>query len=127
MRVLINEIVCSKLNIIVAFSSDFGHAIADWNGEVPKINREYQVEFDINNTLTWEKDITKRGKNTKLIQQSGGAIQIYGDIDSIDDDGYTVLRIGDSIIPFLTTGTPFPVGTSVVLSTEKITLSPIDY
>lgn len=127
MRVIINEITHMNLNVIVEFSSDHGSAIACWNGKVPNINKEYQVEVDIDNTLTWNKDILENKDYSSVFRRNGTSIMISGDIDSIDDDGYTVLRIGDSIIPFLTTGTPFPVGTNVTLSTAKITLSPIDF
>lgn len=61
------------------------------------------------------------------IQLKNDSILISGCIDSIDEDEYTVLRIGDNIIPFLATGNPFQVGTNITLLTEAITLSPIDY
>ncbi len=127
MRVQINEIIHENSNIIVAFSSSFGCAKAYWDGEEPIANSEYQVEVDINNTLVWNKDVLRHENYECAIQLKNDFILISGCIDSIDEDGYTVLRIGDSIIPFLTTGDPFQVGTNITLSTGTITLSPIDY
>lgn len=127
MRVQINEILQKNSNIVVAFSSRFGGAKAYWDGDEPIANREYHVEVDINNTLVWNKDVLQHENDECSIQLKNDFILISGCIDSIDEDGYTVLRIGDSIIPFLATGDPFQVGTNITLSTETITLSPIDY
>lgn len=127
MKVQINEIIHENPNIIVAFSSSFGGAKAYWDGDEPIANSEYQVEVDINNTLVWNKDVLQHENYECSIQLKNDFILISGCIDSIDEDGYTVLRIGDSIIPFLATGDPFQVGTNITLSTETITLSPIDY
>lgn len=127
MRVQINEIIHENSYIIVFFSSDFGSAKAYWDGEEPTENSKYQVEVDINNTLVWNGDILENEDQECSIQLKNGFILISGRIDSIDEDGYTVLRIGDNIIPFIATGNPFQVGTYIKLSTVKITLSPIDY
>ena len=61
------------------------------------------------------------------IQQKMHRIFITGCIDFVDEDGYTVLRLDDSIIPFLTIGEPYQVGTYVRLATKLITLYPLDY
>lgn len=127
MRIQINEIIHENSNIIVAFSSRFGGAKAYWDGDEPIADSEYQVEVDINNTLVWNKDVLRHENYKCSIQLKNDFILISGFIDSIDEDGYTVLRIGDSIIPFLTTGEPFQVGTNITLSTGTITLSPINY
>lgn len=39
------------------------------------------------------------------------SIAITGHLESVDNDGYTILRLGECIIPFMTIGTPFRVGT----------------
>ena len=127
MKVKVDEITCENSNIIVYFSNDFGGAKAYWDGEKPIAHQEYQVEVDIDNTLDWHKDVLPDNDCKGSIQLKNDSIFISGCIDSIDNDGYTVLRLGDSIIPFLTTGTPFQVGTYATLSVETITLSPVNY
>lgn len=126
MRVQISEIIHEKSNITVAFSSEYGSATAFWDGPEPSINREYQVEVDIGNGLVWDIDILLNADHTNCIKTDECRIMISGDIEFVDDDGYTVLRIGKSIIPILTTGTPFPIGTNVTVSAKEITLSPFD-
>jgi hypothetical protein len=127
MKVQIDEIIHGNSNIVVAFSSSFGSAKAYWDGDEPIAKSEYLVEVDVDNTLVWNKDILQHENNAYSIRLKNDFILISGYIDSIDEDGYTVLRIGDNIIPFLTTGAPFPIGTNVTLSTKTITLSPFSY
>lgn len=127
MRVQVNEIIPENSNNLVFFSTDFGDAKAFWEGEEPIANKEYQVEVDINDTLIWNKDILKGDNGNYSIQLKNSLIHISGNLDSVDDDGYAVLRIGDNIIPFIAIGEPFQVGSFIKLSTKSISLSPISY
>jgi hypothetical protein len=127
MRIRIEEAIFANKNILVCFSSDFGNAIAHWNGEKPIVNEEYQVEVDISETLEWEKDVEfeKDGKDSIHLKNQGAFIS--GCVDSIDEDGYAVLRLGGNIIPFSAKGKSFPIGARVKLSVKTIALSPVDY
>lgn len=127
MRVHINKIILENTNIIVLFSTDFGDAKAFWEGEVPTINSEYQVEVDIIDTLVWNIDIIRAENDNYSIQMENEFIHISGKLDSVDDDGYTVLRIGDNIIPFVATGEPFHAGTFISVSSKLLSISPVSY
>lgn len=126
MRIQVKKIVSEKSNI-VAFSSDFGETIAFWEGEEPIVNKEYQVEVDIRDTLIWNKDIIKAEVHKYSIQKRGDITYVSGYIESIDDDGYVVLRIGDSIVPFIAIGEPFPIGVYITIKAKEITLFPVEY
>jgi len=127
MRVQVDKIISDNSDIIVCFSSDFGCAKAYWKGKEPSVNSNYQVEVDIDHTLMWGKEVLFEENSKPNIQQKNDQIFVTGCIDSIDEDGYTVLRLDDSIIPFLTIGEPYQVGAHVRLCTKLITLYPVDY
>ena len=127
MRILVEKITDRNLNILVEFSSEFGKAVAFWEGEKPIANNEYHVEMDIRDTLIWNEQIQKAENNKHYIQQENDLIRIFGRIDSIDDDGYVTLRLGECIVPFIASGTPFQIGEHITLSAKEIFLSPVDY
>lgn len=127
MRVRIKEIGKENPNNLVLFSTDFGDAKAIWEGEEPTINNEYQVEVDINETLIWNIDIIRVENGYYSIQIENDIIHISGSLDSLDDDGYAILKIGESIIPFMAMGEPFQVGSFIKLATKIVSVSPISY
>jgi hypothetical protein len=110
----------------VSFSTGFGEAKAFWEGDKPMQNCEYYVEIDIHDVIILSKNILDK-KNTYSIQLCDDSIIICGKIDSINDDGYTVIRLGDSIIPFITPDKSLQAGTSVKLSAKYISLYPVYY
>lgn len=127
MKIQIKKIINENENTNVVFFSEFGEAKAFWEGEKPTVNNEYQVEIDIIDTLVWGKEILKTKINKPFIQQENDVTYISGFIDSIDDDGYVVLRLGDYIVPFIATGDAFQIGEYVTLSVKGITLFSVDY
>jgi hypothetical protein len=127
MRVVIEKITGEKHSLVVSFSSDFGNATAFWSGEDPSINHEYQVEVDIDHSLEWGKDVVFCTDDADCIQQESNSISISGSIDSIDEDGYTIIKLGENIIPFMANCSPILVGTRITLSVKSISLSPVDY
>lgn len=127
MKVRIKEVIHENSNTVVAFSSNFGSAKAYWAGDEPTVNSEYLVEVDIDNALVWNTDILKNEGCEFSIVNKNNSILISGRLESIDEDGYTVLRIGDNLIPFIASGDPFQIGAYILLSTRTITLSPFEY
>jgi hypothetical protein len=127
MRAQIEKVFYEKQDILVKFSSDFGNAVAYWSEKKPTINSNYQVEIDISGVVEWGKEALLSDNNIEAIYLKNDNVFISGSIESIDEDGYTTVRLGNSIISFLTTGIPFQVGAYITLSTKKITLSPVEY
>jgi len=123
MKVIVNKVDCVGTTVIVSFSSAFGDAKAFWNGELPVPSHEYRVEVDIDD-LTRDVDVSISEICQPSIKLDKELICITGCIDSVDEDGYTVIRLGDYIIPFMLIGDLFDVGTNVELRTKSITLYP---
>lgn len=123
MKITIEKI---EANNIVYFASEFGKAKAKWNFGKPEF-KTYNVEIDIENCLKWGIDVKKNIKPVNSIFINGnGKIIITGIFESIDEDGYTILRIGNSIITFFTEGIVPEVGKQVELNVNLISMLPYE-
>lgn len=106
MKVLINRVVNLTKGYTVAYSNEYGSTSVFWNGAKPQINKEYFVEIEVPGVLNWQKDITITDMNCKIEELDNGIAYISGVLESIEDDGYTIMKIGDSIIAIETQGEP---------------------
>jgi len=126
MRIRVNKILTDKPEVTVLFITDYGDAKALWVGDTPIENQEYYVEVDVNDTLAWGKDVIE-AENYYTIRLEDDQVYISGILESVDSDGYTVLRIGESFIPFMASGHPLLLNSLIELSTRSVSLTPIDY
>jgi hypothetical protein len=126
MKIIINEVVKKAHGNIINFSTEYGNASALWKGTEPQINKEYFVEFEIPDVLYWRKDIISAEENC-LIATENDKLYLVGFFESIDDDGYTVIKLGDSIVSVETQGEPLALGSFVMLSTNNLLLYEVNY
>ncbi len=127
MKIIVERTKAVDSNVMIDFSTEYGSAIAVWEGEMPSVSCEYHVELDIEDTLVWNKDITKNEAEEHSIRMYQDKVSLSGVLDSVDDDGYSILRIGSSIIPFISSGNSFEIGTSITVFSENLSLSLVDY
>jgi hypothetical protein len=127
MKIEVKEARVVASNIVVDFLSDYGEATAIWDGDSPTEDCEYQVEVDIEEALSWGEDAIISETNEYSVRMCGNSIVFVGILDSTEDDGYTVVRIGEGIIPFITKGIPVTVGSFVQVISKTVTLTPINY
>ncbi len=111
----------------VYFSNQYGNATAIWNGDKPLISKEYYAEIEVTGVLIWEKDIFKSDKINRIEELENGKVGLYGVLESIEDDGYAVVRIGDSIVAIETQDVPLKINSCVMVSAENILLYKVDY
>lgn len=127
MKVQINRVINQTKGYTVAFSNVYGSATAFWNGTEPQANKEYFVEIEIPEVLNWQKDITITDMNCKIEELDNGMAYISGVLESVEDDGYTVMKIGDSIIAIETQGEPPIIGSYIKFATSSIFLYEVNY
>jgi len=108
-------------------SSPFGSLTLKWIDEKPTLNKDYHVELEINKTLFWNKDISLSEINDFTINDENGTIVIIGQLESVEDDGYTVLRVGEDIIPVITKGDPYIIGSMIKITVDTIFAYPVSY
>ena len=127
MKICIDKILSNSPHAIVTFTAEFGKSKACWSGETPKENCEYHVEVDIQEGLEWGKDIVENDEKNYSINFKDDTVYIAGVLESVDNDGYSVLRRGDYIIPFMAIGDKFATNTFILLAIKTIYLSPFHY
>ena len=114
-------------NGLVYYTSIFGKSSALWHGTAPKENCGYIVEFEIVESFHANLNLWKVCNNTYEINKSNNGTIFIGKLESVDDDGYAVLRMGDSIISFDIIDNITPVGSFIRIIASEVCLYPIDY
>jgi len=127
MEITINEVIKkTQGNSIIKFATKYGSAYGLWNGTEPQINKEYIVEVDIPAVLCWQIDIIS-AQEEYFITIENNKFCLTGLFESIDDDGYLVIRLGESIVSVETQGNPLDLGSFVKLSTDTLVLYEVNY
>lgn len=116
----------SSENTIVWFSSIYGNAKALWHGDKPGLGVKCFVEFEVSDCV-WEDNVTIFDAKKIEIGMEGEQIYFIGILESVDDDGYSVIRIGTSIIGVMISGTPFATGIFVKVRPEQVKLYDYNY
>ena len=114
------------INGIVHGSTCFGDIIVIWKGDKPDIGKAYYVELDIDGVYVWGQDIALSKENISITSNEEST-SLSGIFESIDDGEYSVLRMGDYIVPFLTEGNSFEIGSEININAKLISAYPIDY
>jgi hypothetical protein len=107
----------------VHFSSDLGEAWAYWSGNPPTPAQTLDVELSAGSPLTWGKDIRPAPGEAPRLEPNEGGVTVYATLESREDDGFTVLRLGPGILMVETDGDGPPAGTIVRADIQKLTLS----
>lgn len=126
MKVRTIDIVCENPDIVVLCDTDYGEIKLIWK-EKPKLRCEYDIELDTNDILNWEKDIFISDIRDSKFQKEDSFTLVTGYLESVEEDGYMILRVGDNIISFLTKGNPFSIGTQITVRTRMLEAYPVYY
>lgn len=128
MKIFIEKLIEKKAfdEYLINFSTNYGKGIGIWKGEEPQEGIECFVEIDIDDILKWQKDIVYFEENYSISYDSK-KIYISGKFESIEDDGYTILRIEDSIIAIETTGLPLEIGKFIKIACDNLFLYEVKY
>lgn len=127
MKVEILSIMYAKPKRLALCNTAYGTVAVQWEGKEPEIGHEYYIELEITDTLVWDEHIFLTDRNVFLVENENEFIILAGILESIDSDGYAVLRVGDSIIPFFARGTPFNIGVNIIVKTHQIAAYPVMY
>jgi hypothetical protein len=107
---------------IVHFSTTYGIGRGKWTGPWPKVGSNYEVEVEVENELTWGKNALETDSSEPRIDYDRGKLQIRGILEVAEPDGYTAIRLGDSLITFTAFGSPPAIGTYISICIERVTL-----
>ena len=100
--------------------TQYGMLSGFWNGDIPKLNEEYEVELEVDDTLKWTGEIIKVDADIFDCSIKDNLVHIIGCVEVVEDDGYTVIRIGDNVLTIDTEGEPFEVGEYVKVIIQRL-------
>lgn len=81
MRIHINQVREDQSELFVEFYSPNGNGIGLWNGTAPKIGDTLDVELDINEVFSWQKNIKYSSNRKPLITAINNTTQITAKIN----------------------------------------------
>lgn len=126
MKVKIIKISICNSKTKVVCQTDYGNVSLYWMGSNPQVDQTYEVELESNETLIWNKNIfVSQEKNT--IYDENNSIKIVGALESIDADGYLILRIDNSIVTFMSKEIPMVEEKKVQVYVNFMEAYPIEY
>ncbi len=82
----------------ILVNTSFGDFRFLWNGKIPDVGDERNVEIELQDVFLLDKNIFITSINEFNIEIDDGEIWLTGLIESKDSDGYTVVRFSNSII-----------------------------
>ncbi|OPA90383.1 hypothetical protein BFW86_12140 [Pseudomonas fluorescens] len=108
----------------VKFHSLFGNGIAQWEGTTPNIGEHLDVELDMDEIFSLQRNIKSSSDKTPSISTLDGVTRITAEIIGGTDGELTALYLGNSII-LIELDKPLPNKSGFVeVSTKKIRLYP---
>jgi len=127
MKIKVIDIVSIYPNCKVTCRTEFGDIALTWMDANPSINKEYDIEFDANEILIWKNDIIMTELKEPAIYMDNNEIVIIGTLESVDDDGLMVVRMGDYILTFETQGEAYHNGTMIKIKVQSMEAYPFSY
>lgn len=115
----------SEILSLVLCETLYGKATLTWKGCAPQVGETYDVELETAHVFVWGRDVMET-TGPISIQDTSDGIKVIGEVESVDGDGYTVLRMGNNIFPILVTGGAPHLGTYVVLTVQSLEAYPIN-
>ena len=125
------KIIVEKVSAIggdrkVVFSTEYGNATANWDGDLPEEGKEYFVEIEIGETLALGNNLKICNEAKFTIGMEHDSVFLTGYLESIEEDGYAVLRFGDSIVSLEIMGA-IPPESFVKVISDEVTLFDVKY
>ena len=127
MKVKLVNIVSKDPDNIVLCSTEFGEIVLTWKDNIPEKDKEYDVEFDTDNILKWGDDISLMEAKEPSIYMENNEIIINGILESVDEDGFMVVRMKDYILTFETQGKALHNGVNIRIKIPTIEAYPFSY
>ena len=110
----------------VRFATEFGSAEGEWYSGVPIPGERYLVEIEIPEPAEWGVTLVSLIGGKPSISTENGQTIVEGTLETAEPDGWTVLRMGASLLVVEAIGTPPSTGGIVRLITSKLVLFPSD-
>jgi hypothetical protein len=85
-------------SIYIEFSSPYGKGFSNLKVLEANENQSYDIEMDIGDDFSWNKNIIISEEPTPSIRSKPDATYITGELTSITEDGCGALKLGNSVM-----------------------------
>lgn len=126
MKVKIIKVISKIPHIKVWCKTDLGNLSLIWKDDNPIENQEYEVELENDEILMLNNNVYITEELPTIFEDEQG-ITIIGDLESIDEDGYLVMRVENSIISFLAQNINLNVGLRIMIQITFLEAYPVSY
>jgi len=123
MKIRVNQLVDSTAYC----STHFGDICVKWIGDDPELGETYDAEVEISDVLVWGKNVMPSNCDKCTITYSNSQVSICGLLESIDNDGYSILRMGEHIIPFVVDDNTLETGKMIKINAKSVSVYPVYY
>ena len=127
MKIKVTNIISNSSNCIVSCTTEFGDIILTWKDDIPEVDKQYDVEFDTDEILNWDDDISLTEVREPEMYAENDGIVINATLESVDDDGFMVVRMKDYILTFETQGKALHNGAKVRIKIHSLEAYPVSY
>jgi hypothetical protein len=86
------------MQALVEFQSPYGIGRALWADGIPQLLKNYDVEYEIPETLVWNQTIVHHDEEITAVTYQENALHLYGQLESLEGDGIGCIRLGTSIL-----------------------------
>ena len=125
MKIRVESIGSTGAGVLVHFTSATGEAAALWQSTklTPLKGREYDVELDVDAILKLGENATVQLGRKPSLAMIGSKVQLFGIVESIDDDGMVHFRLAPDCITMIESlGSTFHKTDVIRLVLEPVTI-----
>lgn len=98
MRIKITNLKVNESDISVKFTMVSGNGMGLWKGNSPEINKEYDIECDIDDDFVWGENIHTFNGKTEMMEVVNSNVRIIAKVINFDNDGCLVVTLNKSIL-----------------------------
>ncbi|HLZ63566.1 MAG TPA: hypothetical protein VKR06_42065 [Ktedonosporobacter sp.] len=106
--------------ILVEFQTCFGDGNALWVGQNPILGNSYVVEIEIPGKLSWGEHILKCNQEESKIENKGDYICLTGILLSVEENGFSVMKIENNLVLLEAVGKSFEKGIFIEVMAKNI-------
>ena len=126
MLIKVAAILAEHPGLTVSFLTDLGGAVGIWQGESPTVGATCHVELEADGIFTFGERAIQSDADHPSIAFANGMIRITGILESLEDDGFAVIRLADSLMTFMSAGLDSLIGRFIQIEADHIDLHPYE-
>lgn len=127
MKIKIEKLAITNSIIFVDFSTKYGVAVAQWIGAQPNLGDQYDVELEVDEKLTWGKNIFPITNVEISMSFESDLFNLVGEVVANEEDGCVVLAMGENVVLLDVENFPRDFLGLIKLQVPLLKIYPVDF